>query len=89
MNSSDFLLERMVPVAESPYLPIVIALISIPLTYFTLFHEPGLLSGFPAVGVDDTGLFKLARARKRWFDNGKEVLAQGVNRVGLRIPHTI
>lgn len=45
--------------------------------YLAFFREEQLISGFPAIGVEKNGLFRMQKARSHWIVNGCQILEQG------------
>ncbi|OJD32240.1 cytochrome p450 [Diplodia corticola] len=56
---------------------VLAAVIAISLVYLVYFLDEKPYKGFPVIGLDKNGFFKMAKARAAWIVNGCEILEQG------------
>ncbi|KAJ2988218.1 hypothetical protein NUW58_g4093 [Xylaria curta] len=72
----------MVESFKLPFFHYVYVLALVPLIFaYVALTQPRLYNGFPAVAIDDKGIFKLSRAKDYFASNSKLILEKGREQV--------
>lgn len=66
---------------SSTYGQLVAGAAVLALVLYAYLREPGLHPGIPAFGIDEKGWMKIEKARRRYTEQGTQLVAEAVKKV--------